>query len=64
VILIRRSIDQEIENFVNSISDMWKDEPLDGDETIEIANKVLGELDHRNGNDERGIDKDGSLIWK
>ena len=43
---------------------MWKDEPLDGDETIEIANKVLGELDHRNGNDERGIDKDGSLIWK
>lgn len=40
-----RNIDQEVEDFVKSISDMWKKEPLDGDETQEIANRVLAELE-------------------
>ena len=48
---MRRNIDKEIESFVNSISDMWKDEALDGDETKEISDKVLSELDHINGNE-------------
>lgn len=46
-----RNIDQEVEDFVKSISDMWKKEPLDGDETQEIANRVLAELDNANGNE-------------
>jgi len=45
-----RNIDQEIEDFVTSINDMWEDESLDGDETKEIADKVLAELDQANGN--------------
>lgn len=48
---MRRSIDQEIECFITSINDLWKDEALDGDETEEIANKVLAELNRENGND-------------
>ena len=48
---VRRNIDQEIENFVNSISDLWKDDPLDGDETEEISQKILVELNHVNGNE-------------
>ena len=52
---MRRSIDQEVENFIKSISDLWTgkefdEEALDGDETEEIANKVLVELDTINGN--------------
>ena len=52
---MRRNIDKEIENFINSISDLWTSdkfdkEALDGDETEEIANIVLAELDERNGN--------------
>ena len=52
---MRRNIDQEVENFINSISDLWTSdkfgkEALDGDETEEIANKVLAELDEVNGN--------------
>lgn len=45
-----RNIDQEIENFINSICDLWKDEPLDGDETSKIGGKITAELDHLNGN--------------
>ena len=47
---MRRNIDKEVEDFVNSIQDMWKDEALDGDETEEIANKILAELDEINAN--------------
>lgn len=47
---MRRNIDQEVEDFISSIGDLWKEEALDGDETEEIANKVLTELDERNGN--------------
>lgn len=47
-----RNINAEIERFVNSISDLWKDEPLDRDETEAIARKVLRELNIRNGNEE------------
>jgi len=47
---MRRNIDQEIENFINSIGDMWKEEALDGDETEEIAKKILAELDTVNAN--------------
>ena len=45
-----RSIDQEIETFVVSIRDLWRNEPLDGDDTERISNKVLAELDYINGN--------------
>jgi hypothetical protein len=47
---MRRNIDKETEQFCNSISDIWKEEPLDGDETEEIARQIQGELDQRNGN--------------
>ena len=47
---MRRNIDKEIEDFINSISDMWQEEALDGDDTEEIAAKVLAELDEVNGN--------------
>jgi hypothetical protein len=45
-----RDISREIEQFADSIEDLWKDEPLDGNETEEIARKVLSELNRRNGN--------------
>jgi len=45
-----RCIDKEVEDFVSSLSGLWEGEPLDGDETEEIAAKVLAELNHRNGN--------------
>jgi len=40
----------EVSRFVDSIAYLWKDEPLDGDETANIARMVLTELDERNGN--------------
>lgn len=46
-----RNIDQEIEMFINSVRDLWKEEPLDGDQTQEIVDKILAELDHANGNE-------------
>ncbi len=48
---MRRSIDEEVEDFVESVSDLWLEEALDGDETEEIANKVLAKLNEVNGND-------------
>jgi len=45
------NINQEIENFINSISHLWVKEPLDGDGTQEIADAVLNELDYINGNE-------------
>ena len=48
---MRRGIDEEIEDFIKSISDLCEDEPLDGDETEDIANKILAGLNQRNGND-------------
>lgn len=48
---MRRNIDHEIENFIISINDLWENEPLDGDETQEIADKVLAELNRVNGNE-------------
>jgi len=47
---MRRNIDKEVEDFIKSISDLWVDEALDGDETEEISKKVLFELDELNGN--------------
>ena len=47
---MKRDIDTEIKQFIRSISDLWKQEPLDGDETVKIANKVLKELNSANGN--------------
>jgi hypothetical protein len=46
-----RTIDKEIENFIISICDLWKDEALDGDETEEISNRILAELNFQNGNE-------------
>ena len=43
-------IEKEINAFVESISDLWNEEALDGDVTEEIAKMVLRELDARNGN--------------
>lgn len=43
-------IDQEIENFIKSISHLWEKEPLDGDATEKITNKILSELDFINAN--------------
>jgi len=40
----------EVSRFVDSIAYLWKDEPLDGDDTAEIAQMVLTELNERNGN--------------
>ncbi|MFH1227291.1 MAG: hypothetical protein V1701_05235 [Planctomycetota bacterium] len=40
----------KIEKFVKSISFLWKNEALDGDETEEISKKILAELDLVNGN--------------
>jgi len=51
VMKMRRNIDEEIEDFINSITDLWEDESLDGDETEEIANKILTELNSMNGNE-------------
>jgi hypothetical protein len=48
---MRRNIDGEVSDFIKSISDTWKVESLDGDETQEIADKVLSELDFVNGNE-------------
>lgn len=47
----RRNIDKEIEDFINSIQDLWKEEALDGDETEHISTSILAELDTRNGNE-------------
>lgn len=55
-----RNIDKEIENFIKSISDLWKEEALDGDQTQEIVNKLLSELNYRNGNDLRNNDLAGN----
>lgn len=46
-----RNIDEEVEDFIESINDLWAGEALDGDETEEIANKILQKLDQMNGND-------------
>ncbi len=48
---MRRNVDEEVEAFIESINDLWVEEALDGDETEEIARKILQKLDHMNGND-------------
>ncbi len=48
---MRRNVDEEVEDCVESVSDLWVEEPLDGDETEEVANKILQKLDQMNGND-------------
>jgi len=40
----------KVSQFVDSIAYLWKDEPLDGDDTAKIAQMVLTELNERNGN--------------
>ena len=45
-----QNIETEIHQFIYSIRDLWKDEPLDGDETESIAQQVLQALDIENGN--------------
>lgn len=44
-----RNIDKEIENFINSIKDLWQETPLEQYEIDKIANRILAELDHCNG---------------
>ena len=44
------TIESAIEEFTKKISHIWKDEPLDGDETESIAFHVLDNLDRCNGN--------------
>ncbi|MDR3666086.1 MAG: hypothetical protein P4L35_04495 [Ignavibacteriaceae bacterium] len=39
-----------IEKCVNELSFLWEVEPLEGDQTIEIGNVFLNELDMQNGN--------------
>ena len=48
--MISRNIELEIGKFINSISDLWKDEALDCDDCQEIADIVKTELDWQNGN--------------
>ena len=48
---MKRSINDEIEDFIDSIKDLWEHEHLDGDETEDIARKILAELNQVNGND-------------
>lgn len=43
-------IETAIHEFIASISNIWGNEPLDGDETQEIADMVLEKLDDENGN--------------
>ena len=40
----RRNIDQEIVDFIKSVSNLWNEESLDGDETEWIANRILNEI--------------------
>lgn len=46
----KENLKLEVSRFVDSLAHLWKDEPLDGDETATIANMVLTELNKRNGN--------------
>lgn len=43
-------LEEEIRRFVERLSWLWGQEPLDGDHTEEISRLVLGQLDERNGN--------------
>lgn len=43
-------LDSAIEKFADEISSLWKNEPLNEDETKYITCKVLVELDRCNGN--------------
>jgi len=49
-ILREENLTAKVNQFVDSIAYLWKDEPLDGDQTAKIANMVLAELNQRNGN--------------
>ncbi len=49
-ILKDENLRMEVSRFADSIAYLWKNEPLDGDETAKIAQMVLTELDERNGN--------------
>jgi len=41
---------QALDRFIKDISHLWQDEPLDGDETEDIAAVVHARLDMENGN--------------
>ena len=43
-------VKQMVDEFVNNLTFLWKNEPLDGDATEEIYKMVLKELNNRNGN--------------
>ena len=60
--MINRNIDKEVEDFVNSIKDLWEDEALDGDDTESISRKILAELDAQNGNGMLELDKDEEVV--
>lgn len=45
-----RDINKEIEDFIESIKDLWESEPLDGDATENISLKVQLKLDILMGN--------------
>lgn len=49
------SVDKEIDNFLKAVSDLWKDEALDCDETEEIASRVLIGLNRVNGNEDHSL---------
>ena len=49
-ILREENLREKVNQFVDSIVYLWKNEPLDGDETAKIASMVLAELARRNGN--------------
>ena len=45
-----KNIDKEIDKFIESIEHLWKFDPLDGDQTKEISEKILKQLDIINAN--------------
>jgi len=47
---MENELDSLIKDFVFKIHELYDGEPLDGDNTQFIANKVLDELDNFNGN--------------
>ena len=46
----KQDITKQINKFVKSITFLWEEEALDGDETEEIGKLVTLELDIQNGN--------------
>ena len=43
-------VNKILDKTVNELEFLWKNEPLDGDETQKISEMFLKKLDERNGN--------------